>query len=258
MVFTEWFSLEGKTALVTGAGRGLGQSAALGLAQAGADVIGFGRDLEKLEETSHQIERMGRRALPLVTDVGLSDQVRASVSRALKVFGRIDILVNNAAVMLGKASEKTTEAEWDDLIRTNLKGTFLCSQVVGSHMIEAGGGKLINVGSIFGLTGTTHCLAYACSKAAIHQMTRSLAVEWAKHGITVNAIVPGYFDTEMPAHILSDPHFRKTIFDRMPVRRIGRPEEIRPLVVYLASRASDFMTGQMLCMDGGYSIALYF
>jgi NAD(P)-dependent dehydrogenase (short-subunit alcohol dehydrogenase family) len=160
--------------------------------------------------------------------------------------------------MLGKASERTTEEEWNNLIRTNLTGTFFCSQMVGSHMIEKGGGKIINVGSMFGLTGTTHCLAYACSKAAVHQLTKSLAVEWARYGITVNAIVPGYFDTEMPAKVLADPSFKKSILDRMPLRRIGRPEEIQPIVVYLASRASDFMTGQMICVDGGYSVALYF
>ncbi len=257
-MFKDWFSLEGKVALVTGAGRGLGQSMAIGLAQAGADIICLGRDLEKLEETSEEIRRLGKRALSFVADVGLSEQVKRSVSKALEVFERIDILVNNAAMMLGKASERTPEEEWNNLIRTNLTGTFLCSQTVGSHMIEKGGGKIINVGSIFGLTGTTHCLAYACSKAAVHQLTKSLAVEWAKYGITVNAIVPGYFDTEMPAEILANPNFKKSILDRMPLRRIGRPEEIKPLVVYLASHASDFMTGQMVCMDGGYSVALYF
>jgi NAD(P)-dependent dehydrogenase (short-subunit alcohol dehydrogenase family) len=258
MGFEEWFSLEGKIALVTGASRGLGQSAAIGLARAGADLVCLSRNREGLEETSRLIRKTGRRALPLVADVGLSERVKQSVSKALETFGRIDILVNSAAVMLGKASEKTTEGEWDDLIRTNLKGTFLCCQVVGSHMMEKGGGKIINLGSIFGLTGTTHCLAYASSKAAVHQLTRSLAVEWAKYGITVNAIVPGYFDTEMPSKILGNPNLRKTVLDRMPLRRFGRPEEIRPLVVYLASGASDFMTGQMICMDGGYSIALYF
>jgi NAD(P)-dependent dehydrogenase (short-subunit alcohol dehydrogenase family) len=258
MGFEEWFSLEGKIALVTGASRGLGQSAAIGLARAGADLVCLSRDQEGLEETSRLIRKTDRRALSLVTDVGSSEQVEQSVSKALETFGRIDILVNNAAVMLGKASEKTTEEEWDNVIRTNLKGTFLCSRVVGTHMIEKGGGKIINVGSIFGVTGTTHCLAYASSKAAVHQLTRSLAVEWATYGITVNAIVPGYFDTEMPSKILGDPQFRKTILDRMPLGRIGHPEEIRPLVVFLASRASDFMTGQMICMDGGYSVALYF
>ncbi len=257
-MFEEWFSLQGKVALVTGAGRGLGQSMALGLAEAGADIICFGRNQENIDETSRQIQKIGKRALPLVTDIGSSEQVKRSVSKALEVFGKIDILINNAAMMLGKASEKTTEEEWNDLIRTNLTGTFLCCQSVGTHMIGNGSGKMINVGSIFGLTGTTHCLAYACSKAAVHQMTKSLAVEWAKHGITVNAIVPGYFDTEMPAKILADPNFKKTILERMPLRRIGRPEEIKPLAVYLASRASDFMTGQTLCMDGGYSVALYF
>lgn len=257
-MFEEWFSLQGKVALVTGAGRGLGQSMALGLAEAGADLICFGRDEKTLKETSLRIQRLGKRALPLVTDIGSSEQIKRSLSEALGVFGKIDILINNAAMMLGKPSEKTTEEEWNDLIQTNLTGTFQCCQSVGTHMIEKGGGKIVNVGSIFGLTGTTHCLAYACSKAAVHQMTRSLAVEWARYGITVNAIVPGYFNTEMPAKILADPGFKKTILERMPLRRIGHPDEIKPLAVYLASHASDFMTGQTLCLDGGYSVALYF
>ena len=213
---------------------------------------------KNLKETSLQIQRMGKRALPLVTDIGSSEQVKRSLAEAVGVFRKIDILINNAAMMLGKPSEKTTEEEWNNLIQINLTGTFQCCQSVGTHMIEKGGGKIVNVGSIFGLTGATHCLAYACSKAAVHQMTRSLAVEWARYGITVNAIVPGYFNTEMPAKILADPNFKKTILERMPLRRIGHPEEIKPLVVYLASHASDFMTGQTLCIDGGYSVALYF
>ena len=257
-MFEEWFSLQGKVALVTGAGRGLGRSIALALAEAGANIVCVGRTKEKIEETARDAEKTGVRALPLVTDVRLSDQVDRSVAQALDAFGRIDVLVNNAGTLLGKASDRTTDTEWHDLIAANLSGSFYYARAVGTHMIGRKTGKIVNVGSIFGWMGTTHCLAYACAKAAVHQMTKNLAVEWGRHGITVNAIVPGYFDTDMPSRILADEKFRKTILDRMPLGRIGRPDEIKPLALYLASSASDFVTGQTFCIDGGYSVALYF
>ncbi len=256
--FEKWFSLDGQVAFVTGAGSGLGRAIALGLAEAGADIVCCGRRLQNLEETCHLIERTGRRALAIEMDVGSSQQIKDSVARAAAWQGRIHILVNSAGVMQAVSSLSTTEEEWNRVIRTNLTGTFLCSQAIAAHMIEHGGGKIISVGSIFGSMGTTHCLAYSCSKAAIDEMTRSLAVEWARYAICVNAILPGHFETDMSAGILADPKTSKRIFERMPIRRAGRPDELKPLAVYLASRSSDYVTGQTFCIDGGYSIALYY
>lgn len=252
----EWFSLEGKVALITGAGSGLGRAIAFGLAEVGADIVAWGRSQESVDLTSDGVRKMGRRAAALATDVGSSRQVKESVARTLEVFRKIHILVNNAGILMGGPSQNVPEEEWDKVLHINLTGTFLCSRAVGTHMIETGGGKIINVGSIFGLMGTSHSLAYSCSKAAIHQMTRSLAVEWARYHITVNAILPGHFETDMSSKVLSDPELSKRVYQRMPIRRAGRPEELKPLVVYLASASSDYVTGQAFCIDGGYSIAM--
>lgn len=256
--FDEWFSLTGKVAVVTGAGTGLGRAMALGLAKAGADVVCWGRHKQTLDGTAHVVAGLGRQTAAMITDVESTSQIHESVTRTVQTFGRIDILINNAGILHSAPSRDLAEEDWNRVVRTNLTGAFLCAQAVGNHMTEAGGGKIINVGSIFGLLGTTHALAYSCSKAAIHEMTRCLAVEWARHRITVNAIVPGHFETDLNSKTLSDPELSATIQKKLPIRRFGRPEDLEPLVVYLASASADYVTGQMFCIDGGYSIALYF
>jgi len=248
------FDLRGRTALVTGASKGLGRAMAVGLARAGADVALCARSLPDLEASREAVEALGVRAAVFGMDVLRRASVREAVAAVAKAFGKIDILVNNAGVNVRKTTLELSEDEWDLVLDTNLKGYFLVAQAVAPHMIRQGRGKIINMASIFGTVGMNNQLAYASSKGGIVMMTKVMAIEWAKQGINVNAIGPTYFETPLVATLRNDPERFRFINERTPMGRWGQPEELEGTLVYLASRASDFVTGQTLYVDGGWTI----
>ncbi|HEX8909197.1 MAG TPA: SDR family oxidoreductase [Anaeromyxobacteraceae bacterium] len=248
------FDLTGQVALVTGASKGLGRAMAVGLARAGAELALCARDLDGLAITRRAVEELGRRAETYALDVLDPESVRRAVAAAAEAFGRIDILVNNAGVNVRKPALELSEEEWDRVVDTNLKGYFLVARAVGAHMVARRKGKVINVSSIFGAVGMHHQLAYAASKGGVVQLTKVLAIEWAKHGVNVNAIGPTYFETPLVATLRDDPERFRFINERTPMGRWGQPEELEGTLVYLASRASDFVTGQTVYVDGGWTI----
>lgn len=250
----DWFDIRGKVAMVTGASKGLGKAMAMGLAKAGADLALCARSREELEKgtteaASHQVQAKAYRM-----DVLDRASVREAVSSILRDFGKIDILVNNAGVNVRKPVTELGEEEWDLVLDTNLKGYFLVAQAVAPHMIERGRGKIINISSIMGTVALDNLVAYASSKGGVVQMTKVMAIEWAKHNINVNAIGPTYFETPLVASLRSDPDRFRFINERTPMGRWGQPEELEGTVVFLASRASDFITGQTIYVDGGWTI----
>jgi 2-deoxy-D-gluconate 3-dehydrogenase len=248
-------ALAGRVALVTGAGRGLGVTIAGALAEAGAAVACASRAPEAGEKTAEAIRARDGRAIAVALDVTRAPAIAAAVLETERALGHIDILVNNAGVTLERPTADVTDAEWDDVIATNLTAVFRLARAVAPGMIARGHGRIVNIGSMYGVLGVPRYAAYCASKAGVDGLTRSLAVEWARHGIRVNGIAPGYMNTDIPRAALADPRTRERFLARVPVRRIGEPAEIGPLVVYLASPASDFMTGQTLYLDGGQTIA---
>ncbi len=247
------FDLSGQVALVTGASKGLGRAMAVGLARAGADLALCARDLGGLAETRAAAAALGVRAEIFPLDVLDAASVRRGVAEALAAFGRIDVLVNNAGVNVRKPALELSEEEWDRVLDTNLKGYFLVAREVGAHMVGRGKGKVINVSSIFGAVGMHNQLAYAASKGGVVQLTKVLAIEWARRGVNVNAIGPTYFETPLVASLRNDPERFAFINERTPMGRWGQPEELEGTLVYLASRASDFVTGQTVYVDGGWT-----
>ncbi len=248
------FDLSGKVALVTGASKGLGKAMSVALAGAGADLALHARKLDELKEVQALIEGQGRRAEIFCTDVLDKAQIGAGVSATLDAFGHIDILVNNAGVNVRKSVLDLAVEEWDLVIDTNLRGYFLMAQAVVPHMLSQGRGKVINMASIFGQVGLSHQLAYASSKGGVVQLTKVMALEWAQQGVQVNAIAPTYFETPLVAQLRNDPKMYQFIKDRTPMGRWGQPEELAGIVIFLASRASDFITGQAIFIDGGWTI----
>ncbi len=244
-------SLEGKVAIVTGSGRGLGKAMAIALAQAGADLVVISRTGAQIEETARTIEDMGRKVLAFRADVTIPDEVDEVVKQTMDLFGRIDILVNNVGGAVVKALQEMSVEEWRNILDTNLTSLFLFCKAVGPHMIARRKGKIINIASTYGASGEAGWVAHSASKGGVIQFTKALAVEWAKHNIQVNAIGPGIFATEMMAPILEDETLGYLRRMRVPLGREGRPDELGPLVVYLASSASDFMTGETIFIDGG-------
>lgn len=251
----ETLRLDGRVVVVTGASRGLGRAMALALAEAGADVALAARSKPDLEETAHQVERLGRRALAIPTDVRLLAEVETLVAQTRGLLGRLDVLVNNSGVAQVTPLAEMTPADWERILDTNLTGVFNGCRAVASYFLAARSGKVINIASVLGAVGLPGYAAYSASKGGVIAFTRALAVEWARHNVQVNAIAPGWFVTDMNAEAFANEKIRERLLRDVPMRRTGRVEEIGPLVVYLASPASDYMTGQTIFLDGGHSAA---
>lgn len=250
------FDLHGKVAIVTGGNGGLGYGMAAGLAGAGATIVIAARNQEKTARAAAALrQRYGGQVLELRVDVCDEHAVRDMVAQTLRACSRIDILVNNAGTNIRKPPEQLSLTEWHTILNTNLSSAFLCSQAVYAPMVQAGGGKIINNGSMFSLFGGSHVLAYGASKGGIVQLTKSLAVAWAKDNIQVNAILPGWLHTDLTKRAMQDlPGLYERVLARTPQGRWGQPEDLAGAAVFLASRASDFITGVALPVDGGYSV----
>lgn len=250
---TPSFEVSGRVALVTGAARGIGRACAVALARAGADVaLGF-RDRQAEGDVAGAIRAVGRRALPLQMDVTRRDQIASAVAEAHRAFGRIDILVNNAGIGPPRAAESVTEEDFDATLAVNLKGTFFVSQEVGRLMIDAGGGRIINLSSQAGFVALPTESVYCMTKAAIAHLTKCLAVEWAPHGINVNAVAPTFIRTPGTVKWLADETFRRELLERIPLGRVGEPADVAAAVVFLASPAASMITGATLMIDGGWT-----
>ena len=246
--------LAGRVAVVTGAGRGIGRAVAIALAGAGADVALAGRTASDLDDTAAQVRKAGRRALVVPTDVSRADDVHRLMDATVAELGALDVLVNNAGIGEPCGALDTTAEIWDRHLAVNATGTFLCCQAAARHMLGRGSGKIVNVTTIFALKGVPNYAAYTASKAAVIGLTRALAVEWAAGGVQVNAVAPGYFATDINAEARADPDRMARLVRSVPAGRIAEPEELGPLIVYLASPASDYMTGAVLSCDGGWHV----
>lgn len=244
--------LEGKVAVVTGGGRGLGAAAAWALAEAGADIALLSRSVDVLEQMAREIELThGRKVIAVACDVSNEDSVEEAASLVLATFGRVDTLVNNSGVASVSPLLDLEIAELRRVLDTNVVGSFLCARAFGAHMVAQRKGTVVNISSVAGLGGEPDLTAYSASKGAIIAFTKALAIEWARYNVTVNAIAPGYFRTDLNKAALDDVKIGPKIVGHIPLRRVGQPEEIGPLVVYLASDAAAFMTGSVLVLDGG-------
>lgn len=250
------FDLSGKVAIVTGAGRGLGKTIAVGLAQHGADVVVVSRTPAQVEKVAGEVSALGRKALALQVDTSRKADVDRMVQQTLDRLGRLDVLVNNAGIDNIKPAVDYSEAEWDEIVDINLKGYFLCAQAAGRHMIGQRSGSIIMNSSIAGSIGIGLLVPYASAKGGVNQLTRTLAVEWAPHGVRVNAFAPGYFENVMQGaeHIHNEAKERH-IREWTPLGRRGLAEELVGPVVFLAAAASSYVTGQVLMVDGGWTAA---
>ena len=248
------FDLPGKIALVTGAARGLGRAIALALAEAGADVAVGLRDITSDSGVIAEIAARGRRALPLQMDMARPEQIRQAFDRTLQEFGRLDILVNNAGIAPDNLAENVTEADFDQTVGINLKGTFLACQAAGKIMIQQKGGCIINMGSQAAFAALPTESVYCMTKAGISHLTKCLAVEWGKYNINVNAVAPTFIHTPGTQGALADAEFRQDVIDRIAaLHRIGEPIEVAGAVVFLASPAASLITGHTLVIDGGWT-----
>jgi NAD(P)-dependent dehydrogenase (short-subunit alcohol dehydrogenase family) len=251
----ENFDLRGKVAIVTGASRGLGQYFSRALARAGADVVITSRTPESLEQTRKEIEAMGRKALPCTLDTRKVETVQPMVDAALRQFGRIDILVNNAGCNIRKAAVDMTPEDWDTVVGTILRGAFFVSTAVArSAMIAQKYGRIVNIGSGTSQFGFPGIVPYCASRGGMTQMTKALAAEWAPFGITVNVLAPGWFKTAQNAILYEDPEWVANVVEKIPAGRTGLPNDMDGTVVFLASDASQYVTGQLLFVDGGFTI----
>ncbi len=248
------FSLEGKVALVTGGSRGIGKAAALGLARAGADVVVASRKLPDLEKVAEEIRGLGRKSLAVEVHVGRVEQIDNLVSKVKEEFGRIDILVNNAGTNPTMAQALDIEERaWDSIMNLNLKGLFFLSQAVARVMKEQGGGKIINIASTAGISPDI-LPVYSISKAGVIMATKVMAQQWAQYDIRVNTVAPGLTKTQFSQALWSNPDILQGAMGRTPMQRIGEPEEIVGAIIFLASDASSYVTGQVLAVDGGATI----
>lgn len=247
--------LAGRTALVTGAGKGLGRAIALGFAGAGADVVLMARTRADLEAVAREVEALGRQALVAVADATDSRQVDAVVAQAVAHFGRVDVLAHAAGGSLRKPSVDVTDEEWDAVIAANLSSTFKVCRAVGRHMLAQGGGSIINLSSTAGMRGRAGNAPYSAAKAAVINLSRALAMEWAPKGVRVNVLAPGRFLTPLTEAEMSVPEKYAAFVRQVPLGRIGRPEEIQDIAVWLASDASAYVTGSTITLDGGQTLA---
>ena len=249
----ELFSLRDKVALVTGAGKGLGKSMALALSESGAHVVVVSRTLSDIEATAKEIQENGAKALPITLDVTKEEAVVRMVETILREFKTIDILVNNVGTFIGGPLLELSMDDWHKTLEINLTSTYLCSKLVGKHMVEKQKGKIINISSALGVFGARDSGAYCASKGGVIQLTKALAIEWAKYNINVNSIAPYSLETEKTSTLLEDEKVKKALISKIPLGRIGQPSDVSGTVVFLASKASDYITGQVLFVDGGFS-----
>lgn len=250
---TQLFDLTGKIALVTGTSRGLGQYLGRALAQAGADLIITSRHKETLKDFKAEIEGLGRKAFPVELDVQNYESIQAMVQEAIGEYGRIDILVNNAGCNVRKPALEITWDNWNLVLDTNLRGTFFVAQAVARHMIERKYGRIVNIGSVTCVAGYAGLGPYCASRGGVKQLTMSLADDWGVHGITVNCLAPGWFKTAQNAVLYEDQEWVDYLCDRIPLKRPGQPHDLDGTVVFLASDASAYITGQTILVDGGIS-----
>mgnify|MGYP000862497904 CR=1 FL=1 len=248
------FSLKGKTALVIGGGRGIGKAVAAGFSEAGADIVISSRTQEQLDASAKEIsEKTGGKVLGIAADVSSKEGIDTLVAKVVEEYGHIDILVNAAGINIRGSALEFTEESWDTVQNVQLKGVFLMCQAVARHMVEKGiKGKIINVASLNSVLAFKNMVSYASAKGAVVQLTKALANELAEYGINVNAFGPGYVKTEMTKAVFDDPERVKTLLSRIPLNRFGTPEDMVGAAVFLASSASDYMTGQVIYVDGGF------
>jgi len=247
------FDLSGKVAIVTGTSRGLGQYFGRALAQAGADLVVTSRDVSRLEPFKEEIEALGRRALPVKLDVLNEADIANMVRAAIDEYGKIDILINNAGLNIRHPAVEFTWKEWDTVLNTNLKGSFFVAQAVGKEMMKRKYGRIVNIGSctcVFGMEGIS---PYCASRGGVLHMTRSLAAEWGRHGVTVNVLAPGWFRTAQNKVLYDNTKWVEYITDRIPLGRPGQPDDLDGTVIFLASDASAYVTGQIILVDGGFT-----
>jgi len=247
------FDLSGMVAIVTGTSRGLGQYFARALARAGADLVITSRKLDSLEPFRKEVESLGRRAVPVELDVRNHDSIRQAVAAAHNAYGKIDILVNNAGCNVRKRALDVTWDDWNLVLDTNLRGTFFVAQEVARYMIPRKYGRIINVGSVTAVFGYAGLAPYGASRGGVKQLTMSLADDWGPHGITVNCLAPGWFRTEQNKVLYENKAWVDYLVDRIPLKRPGRPDDLDGAIVFLASDASQYITGQTILVDGGIS-----
>ena len=248
------FDLTGKIALVTGASRGLGKHFAITLAKAGADVAITSRTLASLDDTVREITALGRRALPLALDVRDQPSIQAAVTAAHTHFGQIDILINNAGCNIRKPALDVSWEDWNTILDTNLRGPFFVAQAVARHMIAAGRGRIVNIGSVTSVAGYAGLAPYGASRGGIKQLTMSLAADWGPHGITVNCLAPGWFKTSQNAVLYENAEWVKYLSDKIPLRRPGKIDDLTGALIFLSSEASAYVSGQTLLVDGGITV----
>ena len=252
MTLPTMLSLAGRTAAVIGGTSGIGLAISLGLAEAGADVVASARRVEQVHETANKIEALGRRTLRVCSDVVDRASLEQLCARTLDTFGKVDILVNCAGKIKRAPTLTLPESEWQDILNTNLTGTLRACQIFGAPMLERGYGRIVNIASLNTFVSLNETAAYAASKAGVAALTRSLAVEWSKRGVMVNAIAPGVFRTALNAELLDNTPRGQELLMRTPMGRFGKTEEVVGAAVYLASEAASFVTGQTLAIDGGF------